>query len=200
MSNAIRPPGRPVDPVARAERSRAIIAAARSCIARKGFHAASVADISAMAGISVAGLYQHFPSKEALILAVAEAEMQASMAMVAQLAAPGPFTERLRQVLAAIVDEARREDALSLQLEIAAEALRNPRLAAMLRAAQCRVIDALAAALADAQAAGEIDPALDAAGLAGLLDVFADGLFAHVALGIGDGAGAADALLHMLRR
>ncbi|WP_291297639.1 TetR/AcrR family transcriptional regulator [Elioraea sp.] len=199
MSPPRRLPGRPVDPVARAERSRAILAAARACVARKGFHGASVADISAAAGISIASLYQSFPSKDALILAIAEDETRASIALVGRLAGPGPFAERLRDVLDAIAEEARRADALALHLEIAAEALRSPRLAAMLRQAQEALLGALADTLAAAQARGELDPSLDPAGLARLLDIVADGLFAHVALGIGDGAAATAQLLRLLR-
>ena len=57
----------------RAESTRAdLIAAARQVFADKGYEAASVADLASAAGYTKGALYAHFPSKEALFLAVIE--------------------------------------------------------------------------------------------------------------------------------
>jgi AcrR family transcriptional regulator len=59
-------PGRTRDP-ARKER---ILAAAADLVARNGYHAVSMADIGAAAGITGAGIYRHFESKSAVLVAL----------------------------------------------------------------------------------------------------------------------------------
>src|SRR3954467_4230018 len=58
------------------ERSRATVAALVEATARilvtEGFDKASTNRIAEVAGVSIGSLYQYFPSKEALVLAVAE--------------------------------------------------------------------------------------------------------------------------------
>jgi AcrR family transcriptional regulator len=58
-------------PTARGRRRReAIVDAATALFDTRGFHATSIDDIGAAAGISGPGLYRHFPSKDALLTAV----------------------------------------------------------------------------------------------------------------------------------
>ncbi|OYQ37815.1 hypothetical protein CHU95_00450 [Niveispirillum lacus] len=59
-----------MDAAARQARTDHILAAARRCFARHGFHGAGTADICRDAGISPASLYQYFASKDDLILAI----------------------------------------------------------------------------------------------------------------------------------
>jgi AcrR family transcriptional regulator len=55
----------------RRARTRArLIAAATEVVARKGFHAASVDEIAARAGLSIGALYSNFDGKDDLLLAV----------------------------------------------------------------------------------------------------------------------------------
>src|SRR3954451_6950623 len=49
-----------------------ILDAALVCFAKRGFHQASVHDISAEAGISVGLIYRYFENKEAVIAAMAD--------------------------------------------------------------------------------------------------------------------------------
>jgi AcrR family transcriptional regulator len=60
------PPPRTRDP-ARKER---ILAAAADLVARNGYHAVSMAEIGAAAGITGSGIYRHFGSKSALLVAL----------------------------------------------------------------------------------------------------------------------------------
>lgn len=55
----------------RSERRAAITAAAARCFARKGVHQSSMADIIAEAGLSAGAIYNHFKSKEEIIVSVA---------------------------------------------------------------------------------------------------------------------------------
>jgi AcrR family transcriptional regulator len=65
-----RPPGRS-SPRAH-NRRQAILDAAAGLFARRGFHAASMREIAAAAGMLPGSLYYHFPSKDDLLLAVYE--------------------------------------------------------------------------------------------------------------------------------
>jgi AcrR family transcriptional regulator len=60
------PPARTRDP----ERKNRILAAAADLVARKGFHAVSIAEIGAAAGITGSGVYRHFDSKAAVLVAL----------------------------------------------------------------------------------------------------------------------------------
>lgn len=52
------------------ERKNRILAAAADLVGRKGFHAVSIADIGAAAGITGSGVYRHFDSKSAILVAL----------------------------------------------------------------------------------------------------------------------------------
>jgi AcrR family transcriptional regulator len=56
--------------VVREQRRAQLLKAAQRVFTRKGFHAASVADVVAEAGVSQGTVYHYFDSKEALLLAV----------------------------------------------------------------------------------------------------------------------------------
>ena len=55
----------------REARRAEIVAAARRCFSRNGFHQTSMEDIAEAAGLSVGAPYRYFPSKEDLVLEVA---------------------------------------------------------------------------------------------------------------------------------
>ena len=57
---------------ARAARRDQIIAAALTCFARAGYHATTMADVAAQAGVSKGTPYLYFESKEALFIALHE--------------------------------------------------------------------------------------------------------------------------------
>jgi AcrR family transcriptional regulator len=58
--------GRTRDPA----RKTRIMAAAADLVARKGYHAASMAEIGSAAGITGSGVYRHFDSKSAVLVAL----------------------------------------------------------------------------------------------------------------------------------
>ncbi|MBL8966365.1 MAG: TetR/AcrR family transcriptional regulator [Spirochaetaceae bacterium] len=63
-----------------------ILAAAEALVARRGIDAASLADIAAAAGVSRGTLYYHYPSKDELVLDIAERHMAALTARIVALA------------------------------------------------------------------------------------------------------------------
>jgi AcrR family transcriptional regulator len=58
-------------PERREARRAEIVAAARRCFSRDGFHQTSMPDIAAEAGLSAGASYRYFPSKEDIIIEIA---------------------------------------------------------------------------------------------------------------------------------
>src|SRR5437667_10917873 len=81
-------PGRPArrrDP----GRKERILVAAAALGARRGFDAISMADIGAEAGIVGSGVYRHFDSKAAILVAMADRVMDRLMSRSAEIIAAG---------------------------------------------------------------------------------------------------------------
>src|SRR5260221_11274361 len=70
-----RAPMRKVDPVKHEKKRQDILEAAGRCFVRDGFRGASTSDICAEAKISPGHLYHYFASKEAIMAAMAEANL-----------------------------------------------------------------------------------------------------------------------------
>jgi len=62
----------------------AIVEATARVLVRDGFDALAIADVAEVAGISVGSLYQYFPHKEALVVAVLEREADREAAWLAE--------------------------------------------------------------------------------------------------------------------
>jgi AcrR family transcriptional regulator len=77
-----------------------ILAAAVELIARRGYHAVSLADIGAAAGIVGSGIYRHFSSKSAILVALLDQVMARLLDNTAAVMASGMADA---EVLAALV-------------------------------------------------------------------------------------------------
>jgi AcrR family transcriptional regulator len=75
------------------DRKERILVAAAALGARRGFDAISMADIGAEAGIVGSGVYRHFDSKTAILVAMADRVMDRLMARAGEIIAAG-FGER----------------------------------------------------------------------------------------------------------
>lgn len=168
--------GRPVDVAGREAKARAILEAAASLFARDGFHKASTNDICREAGISSAGLYQYFASKEALILAIAEEHRRRDLRRTAALR-DGPF---LAAVARAAESAGPAEDPFDdgrLVLEIFAESARNPAVREVLVRAERDVLELLGQIVAEAQAAGELRADIKPEDAAQVIVCLSDGFY-----------------------
>src|SRR5262249_39272599 len=94
-----------------ATRARLLAAAARE-FARAGLERANIDAISLAAGYAKGTIYNYFPSKEALFLAVVE-EASAQAAGLSPPPARAPARERLADTLAGFCSWARRHDGLA---------------------------------------------------------------------------------------
>lgn len=145
--------------VAHAEvRRRQILDAAVEVFRRRGFHAASMAEIAKTFGMSAGHIYNYFDSKEAIIEAIVARDIDEFLTLTAQMQGEAD----LRHEMVERVDEGtdRRLDAdhASLQIEIVAEASRNPKVADMVRRADATVRRRLIE-LVRAAARGPVDEA-----------------------------------------
>jgi AcrR family transcriptional regulator len=133
-------PDQPSD-APRAEARRVQIrAAAEQCFRQHGFHGTSIAQISKAAGMSTGHIYHYFENKEAIIADIVALDLDRLLTLTAELRAASDvksaMIERAVEGVEANLDPA----AAGLQLEIVAEAARNPRVAEIVRTAdrQCR--------------------------------------------------------------
>jgi AcrR family transcriptional regulator len=83
------------------EAQRAIVEAARTVFAERGFRAGSLRDVGERAGVSAANVVHHFGSKHGLLLAVLEARDEASGEELLQLFGRGELVPGLRGLVRA---------------------------------------------------------------------------------------------------
>ncbi len=146
----------------RAQRQRdRILDAARRNFVRHGFHAASMAEIAATAGMSAGLIYRYFRNKSAIILAIIQRQLEENSRSIDQLPTNPDWDRRLGDLFRRWQ---RGEDSLrnaALLLDLSAEATRDPRIARAVtaadRASRARFQAWLAARAAEAgaPAAGE---------------------------------------------
>lgn len=180
----------------RGERRRMqILGAATECFRRRGFHNASMAEISKAAGMSVGHIYHYFENKERIINAIVTRGMEELIADV----------EKLRDsedVFAALVDSADKglekqteQPAAALKLEVLAEATHNPLVLDALREADARVRASLKETLSSGcPGLGQCGQLLD--GKVSMIGVIFDGLAIRAIIEPGFDK---DAILHALR-
>lgn len=156
--------------------------AARRCFARKGFHAASTAEISAEAGISVANLYQYFPAKDDLIAAMVEDNLKADLEIIRMLANAGSFSEGLRVAGSWVANARSSSEIHAIKLEILAETFRRPAIAELTRQAEVQMIRALEQVILRAKERGEVAGEVDAREAAAMIIAFTDGVLSRTSI------------------
>lgn len=114
-------------------RRNEIIAAARQCVIRQGFHAASMAQIAQEASMSVGQIYRYFANKEAIVHAIVEGIVSQKIEWITGIGK----TDNLPAILVARIFDSNPEghDDHILLIEVNAEASRNPVVADMVRRA-----------------------------------------------------------------
>jgi AcrR family transcriptional regulator len=156
----------------REARRRQILDAASRCFARKGLHRTSMQDIIDESGLSTGAIYSYYTGKDEIFQAIADARHQREAELLGDALDSAELEDALRALaetfVAELADPQRRLERL-VSIDLWAEALRNPKLAAIVR----RGVDQPRAAIADivrrAQQRGEIPPDVDADALARIL-------------------------------
>jgi AcrR family transcriptional regulator len=115
-ARALRPRRKPVQ-----ERSAAtvdaIIEAAAQVFARHGYAAGTTNRIAERAGVSIGTLYQYFPNKDAILIALIERHLQEGESILAPMLAeltehPPPVRDMLERVLRALLELHRHQPIL----------------------------------------------------------------------------------------
>jgi AcrR family transcriptional regulator len=86
------------------ERRSAVLDAAAQLFSEHGFHGASIDEVGAAAGITGPGLYRHFPSKDALLMAVLDRLWSDGFKPAIVAAADLPPRDALSHLIAAHVE------------------------------------------------------------------------------------------------
>lgn len=122
-----------------------ILAAAQQRFIESGFHSASMATIAETAGMSPGLIYRYFDSKNAIILAIIEQQLEIAQGRIRE-------TRSTKDLCGGIVDYFNAHDtagtvsmSAALFLEIAAEATRDPEIALAMsrfdRAVRAELVD-----------------------------------------------------------
>jgi AcrR family transcriptional regulator len=118
------------------ERRRQIVDAGACCVRRSGFHGASMAEIAQAAGLSVGQIYRYFENKEAIVSAIVARDVAEVREWFAEMQDDeGGMVDAILENCGAAIDEHYDRDRAALELEVAAEAARNPAVAAIVEAA-----------------------------------------------------------------
>ena len=114
-------------------RREQILDAAMDCFSTDGFHGASIAKISKAAQMSVGHIYHYFENKEAIIAAIVDRDLQRVLEIATDLInAENPLETMIDTIDRSVAVHLHCEQE-ALNLEILAEAARNPKIAAMVR-------------------------------------------------------------------
>jgi AcrR family transcriptional regulator len=154
---AVAPPQEAADPI-----REKLIAAAAEVFAEKGYDGAGVAEIARRAGYTTGAIYGRFTGKADLLLAAIDAHSDNELdVLFNEHRFEGKVTDILTTVGSHLVtDEVGPNGALLLEAFVAAR--RDPEVRRLMQEALDLRGDRLAELVAEAQATGAIDPALDA--------------------------------------
>lgn len=110
-------------------RRRQILDAAKLCFKRVGFHSTPINEIAKEAGISIGLIYKYFASKEAVIEAIIYEDLELQLEQLSELfdAIGDPLDETMERGMEALHRMLTDADRTALMLEVAAEAVRNPK-------------------------------------------------------------------------
>src|SRR5437868_10434593 len=110
-----------------------ILDAALVCFAKRGFHQASMHDISAEAGISVGLIYRYFENKDAVISAMADRHKQEIHEVLKRARQAPSLLESLEILFTAHCCENEPRVVSAFVVDLYAEASRNPHVADLVR-------------------------------------------------------------------
>ena len=125
-------PQAPAEPVV-LDRPTQILDAAVACFAKRGFHQASMHDISAEAGISVGLIYRYFQNKEAVIAAMADRHKGEIQEILDRARQAPSLRESLETLFTAHCGETEPQVTAAFVVDLFAEASRNPHVAELVR-------------------------------------------------------------------
>src|SRR5207247_9097756 len=115
------------------DRPTQILDAALVCFAKRGFHQASMHDISTEAGISVGLIYRYFANKDAVIAAMADRHKKEIQEVLERARQAPNLLESLEILFTAHCCEDAPQVVSAFVVDLYAEASRNPHVADLVR-------------------------------------------------------------------
>lgn len=139
------------------QRRRQVLDAAAICFRQYGFHGASIAQISKAAGMSAGHIYHFFESKEAIIAALVEDQLDSSVERIARIDAEHDVLRGMLDSIQVTFAEKTDPEYVGLWLEVLAEAARNPSIAKVVQAADQEIRQRVTRLGQSARTSGGID-------------------------------------------
>jgi TetR/AcrR family transcriptional regulator, repressor for uid operon len=186
---------RKIDPVKQQAKRQQIVDAAIVCFAKAGFHATSTAQICAQAGMSPGNLFHYFPTKDAIVVAIAQEDRRETASALAELANAPSLIEGLKALAKQLLVLASDPAYSAINIEIAAEATRNPAVGALFAANDKAARMDLVLLLERGVAQGQIEKDLDLPNTASWLVALLEGGVGRAALDPGFDVAAHHAIL-----
>lgn len=143
------------------QRRQQIVEAAADCFIDKGFYQTSMRDIAAQAEVSLGNLYNHFDSKQALILEIASLEAVELDEFESALVSDGSCIESILLFSASFLEFSTDPDNLALGVEVTAAATRDPEIAHAFAGNRAKISARIAACLQNGIVSKEIDSKVD---------------------------------------
>lgn len=155
--------------------------AAADCFRQHGFHGTSIAQISKAVGMSTGHIYRYFENKEAIIADIVAdivaQDLERSLTLTTELRSASDVKDAMVERAIEGVEHNLDPSSAGLQLEIVAEAARNPHIAEIVRAADRACRDGLADTIrTQRQAAGHQDSEATLAGMVEAISAMFEGL------------------------
>ena len=171
-----------LDKIERERRRARILAAARRCIIRHGFHGAGMAEICRACGMSAGNLYRYFPSKAAIIKAIADEIRLRIMPVFRRLENHADPVEGIVEIILFSTREFCRGSDARLWVEALSEASRNRLVRKLWIDFDSDMRDLLKSLLRRAIRTGQMDPRLDLEAASLWLVALLDGAMARVSV------------------
>ena len=157
-----------------------ILAGARACFVKSGFHASSIAEISAAAGVSTANIYQYYPNKDALILALIEEDLEFDLQLIDVIGRTDLSSSSVQKILEPYYYSEKGREIAALRAEIISEAARNPTVLAMVAANDHKTIKAIARAIDQAKKNDLVEKSVDSDAIAEQLGLLFEAVLRQV--------------------
>jgi len=158
------------------DRRTQILDAALVCFAKRGFHQASMHDISAEAGISVGLIYRYFENKDAVISAMADRHKKEIHEVLERAQQAPTLLESLEILFTAHCCEDAPQLVSAFVVDLYAEASRNPHVADLVRDVLQTAMDGVTDLIARSPEAGSAADGLKPHELAELIFAVSRGM------------------------
>ena len=160
----------------RDQQTQRILEAAQACFVRSGFQGASMQQICAECGMSPGALYRYFPSKEAIVAAICEADREDDMTCFGSLRDATSAVDGLVEGAMAHITHTHEKGSAALFAEMRSESNRNATIRDTVDGHKQEIAGMIAPLVKGAIERGEIDPPVDLQTLMAVLMSVGEGI------------------------